>query len=120
MTCAFAVYIWYTIMDVTARDQDGREIFSREKEFTVNDLYFKGGKRVAMAEWDVTATEHYDLGLKSLQTDRSTFIIPVPYGIKSVVVEAAVRYLYSRDKTLDVDKAVGHVDMTWVYEKPRK
>lgn len=108
------------VMDVTARDKDGKEFFARQKEFTVNDLYFKGGKRVAMAEWDVTATEHYDLGLKSLQTDRSTFIVPVPYGTTSVDVETVIRYLYSREKTFEVDRAVSHVDLSWVYETSGK
>jgi len=97
------------VMDMTVSDQDGKEIFSRSKDYTVNDLYFKGGKQVAMAEWDVTATEHYDLGLKALQTDRNTFIVPVTAGTQSVDISARVKYLYSRDKTFDMADVHKHI-----------
>jgi hypothetical protein len=87
---------------VTAKSPDGSIIFSKKKEFHVGDLYFKGGKQVAMAEWDVTATEHFDLGLKALETDTSTFIIPLKPDTKTVNVDVRFLYLYSRDKTIPV------------------
>jgi len=97
------------VMDVTMNDQDGKEIFSSHKDYTVNDLYFKGGKQVAMAEWDVTATEHFDLGLKALEPDMNTFIVPVPEGTQSVHISAKVKYLYSRDKTFDMADVQKHI-----------
>jgi len=97
------------VLDVTMNDQDGKEIFSRQKDYTVNDLYFKGGKQVAMAEWDVTATEHYDLGLKALETDRDTFIVPVAAGTQSVDISAKLKYLYSRDRTFDMAEVHQHI-----------
>ncbi len=93
-------------LDVSVKDQDGKELFARQKEYTVNDLYFKGGKRVAMAEWDVTATEHFDLGLKPNVPDINTFIIPLKIDTTSVDVEVRVIYLYERDKTFTLDKVV--------------
>lgn len=101
------------VMDVTMNDQDGKELFSNHKIYTVNDLYFKTGKKVPMAEWDVTATEHYDLGLKALETDRMTFIVPVPDGTESVDVSAGVTYLYSQDRTIDMADVQRHVVIEW-------
>ena len=94
---------------MTAKDQDGKVIFSEQKEFHVGDLYFKGGKQVAMAEWDVTATEHFDLGLKALETNTYTFILPLKTNITNVRVEVEFRYLYTRDKTLPVQKVIKEV-----------
>jgi hypothetical protein len=94
---------------VTAKDQDGNVILSEQKEFHVGDLYFKGGKQVAMAEWDVTATEHFDLGLKALETETYTFIIPLKSDTTNVRVEAEFNYLYTRDKTLPVQKVIKEV-----------
>ena len=94
---------------MTAKDQDGKVIFSEQKEFHVGDLYFKGGKQVAMAEWDVTATEHFDLGLKALETNTYTFILPLKSDITNVRVEAEFNYLYTRDKTLPVQKVIKEV-----------
>ncbi len=96
-------------LDVSVKDQDGKELFSRQKEYTVNDLYFKGGKKVTMAEWDVTATEHFDLGLKPNVPDINTFIIPLKIDTAFVDVEVSVVYLYARDKTFTMDKVVQKV-----------
>ncbi|MBI4849696.1 MAG: hypothetical protein HY808_14195 [Nitrospirae bacterium] len=98
-------------MDVSVRDQDGREIFSNRKEFTVGDLYFKGGKQVAMAEWDVTATEHVELGLKPNVPDRNTFVIPLKSDTTSATVEVTVNYLYTRDETFTMQKVIQKVEI---------
>ena len=55
-----------------------------------------------MAEWDITATEHFDLGLKALETETSTFIIPLKPGTRQVDIDVKFLYLYSRDKTIPV------------------
>ncbi|MBI4697719.1 MAG: hypothetical protein HY758_02060 [Nitrospirae bacterium] len=94
---------------MTIKDEIGKEVFAREKIYTVNDLYFKGGKKVPMAEWDVTATEHFGLGLEPLVPDIQTFIVPLPHGTKSVNVEAIVTYEYMRDKIFTLDKITRNV-----------
>jgi hypothetical protein len=91
------------------KDNRGNIVFSDQKDFHVGDLYFKGGKQVAMAEWDITATEHFDLGLKALETDSHTYIIPLKEDLKNVTVEAEFRYLYTRDKTFSLQKAAKEV-----------
>lgn len=99
------------VLEVTARDDKGKEVFAREHEFTVNDLYFKGGKQVAMAEWDVTATEHFDLGVRPVEPYKFTYIIPLSPDTESVETMAEFKYLYTRDKTFEVQKVVQKVNI---------
>lgn len=94
------------VMDVTVRDELGETLFSRQQEFSVSDLYFKDGKQVPMAEYDVTATEHFNFGLKPLASDSYSYILPVRTGAKSADVEVTVSYLYSSEKTFIMDKVV--------------
>ena len=98
-------------LDVAIKDHDGNELFSWRKEYTVNDLYFKGGKQVAMAEWDITAVKHFDLGLKSNVPDINTFIVPIKTDTPSAVVEVSVVYLYDREETFTVKKVSQKVMM---------
>ena len=92
------------VLDVTVKDQDGQKVFSRQVEYTVNDFYFKGGKKVPMAEWDVTATEHFSLGIEPLTPDTYIFIIPVKPETESVLVDAVLTYEYTREEIFTVQK----------------
>jgi len=93
------------VLDVTVKNQDGKKIFTRQEEYSVNDLYFKGGKKVPMAEWDVTATEHFGLGIEPITPKIYTFIIPVNLDRTSVKVDAVLTYEYSRDRIFTVQKS---------------
>lgn len=99
------------VMDVTVRDENRDELFSRQQEFSVSDLYFKGGKEVPMAEYDVTATEHFDFGLKPLMPDVYRYIVPLRTGTGSADVEIKVSYIYSRDRIFIADKVVQNIIM---------
>jgi hypothetical protein len=93
------------VLDVTVKDQDGKKIFARREEYSVNDFYFKGGKKVPMAEWDVTATEHFGLGIEPLTPRSYTFIVPVDPDATSAKVDAVLTYEFSRDEIFTVQKA---------------
>ena len=97
------------VLDVTIKDQDGKKIFTRQEEYSVDYFYFKGGKQVPMAEWDITATEHFGLGLEPLTPESYTFIIPVKPDTASVTVEAVLTYEYSRDEIFTIGKVVKNV-----------
>jgi hypothetical protein len=97
------------VLEVTVKNDRGEEVFAKEHEFTVNDLYFKGGKQVAMAEWDITATEHFDLGVRPVEPYKFTYVIPLSADTRSVDVTADFKYLYSRDKTFEVRKVIQKV-----------
>jgi len=99
------------VLNVNVTDQDRKEIFSRQKVFTVGDLYFKGGKKVPMAEWDVTATEHFDLGIEPDKPYASTYIIPLKDDTKSANVEVNLKYYYFRDEIFTVGKVVRKVEI---------
>ena len=99
------------VMDVTVRDEKKDKLWSRQQEFSVSDLYFKGGKQVPMAAYDVTATEHFDFGLKSLETDEYTYILPLRSGTGSADVEVTVSYIYSLDRIFIADKVVKNIIM---------
>lgn len=95
-----------TVMEVTVRDENGNQLFSRQQEFSVSDLYFKGGKQVPMAEYDVTATEHFNFGLKPLESDDYKYLLPVETGTKSADVKVKVSYIYSSDRIFIMDEIV--------------
>ncbi len=99
------------VMYVTIKDKNGKELFSRQQEFSVSDLYFKGGKQVPMAEYDVTATEHFNFGLKPLASDEYTYIVPVKTAAESLDVEVKVSYIYSPDRVFIMDKVVRKIIM---------
>lgn len=97
------------MLDVTAKDQDGEVVFSEQRQYTVNDLYFKGGKQVPMAEWDVTATEHFDLGVKPIEPLNYTFLVPLSGSSETLNVTAVFNYLYSKEKTFRVQEVTRKV-----------
>jgi hypothetical protein len=99
------------VMDVTVSDEKGGKIYSRQQEFSVSDLYFEGGKQVPMAAYDVTATEHFNFGLKPLVSNAYTYILPLQTETGSLDVEVEVSYLYSQEKTFIVGRVVRKVAM---------
>jgi hypothetical protein len=64
-----------------------------------------------MAEFDVTATEHFDFGLKSLESAAYSYIVPVGTATKSADIAVTVSYIYSSEKTVTVDKVSSTVTM---------
>ena len=99
------------VMDVTVRDEKDDELFSRQQEFSVSDLYFMGGKQVPMAAYDVTATEHFNFGLKPLESDAYIYILPLQNVTEAVDVEVKVSYIYSLDRVFIMGKEVRKIIM---------
>ncbi len=98
-------------LDVAIKDQTGKTVFSKQKEYTVGDYYF-GKKQVPLAEWDITAMEHFDFGIKPHKPDVNTYIVHLPKGTKSVNVEINLVYEYSPDNKATVKKVTQKVDFT--------
>lgn len=84
---------------MTAKDQDGKVVFSNTKEYTLYDLHLPQNKEGWMGfnDWDLTAMTHIDMGLKPLETDSLTFVVPLKTGTKSVDIDAAFRFFYEKD-----------------------
>jgi hypothetical protein len=97
---------------VTVKDQNGKEVFSRQKKYTVDYLRFAGGKQVPLANWDITAMEAFYLDLAAGETDTQTFIIPLAEGTKSVDVEASFIYEYEPGDRTTIHKVNKKVEFT--------
>ncbi len=97
-------------LDVTIKDQNGKAVFAREKEYTIGDYWFEGGKQVPIKEWDITAMKHFDLGIKPHKPDVNTYIVHLPKGTKSVDVEANLIYEYTTGNRATMKKSTQKVD----------
>lgn len=86
---------------MTVKDQDGKVVFSKTKEYVLYDLHLPQNKEGWMGfnDWDLTAMTHINLGLEPLETDSLTFVVPLKAGTKSVDIEAAYRFIYEGNDT---------------------
>ncbi len=96
-------------LEVTMKDQTGKTVFSKQKEYTLADYYF-GKKQVPLAEWDITAMEHMDMGIKPGKTDANTFIAHLAEGTKSADVEVNLFYEYSPENRAVVKKVTQKIE----------
>lgn len=78
------------------KDQDGKVLFSRTKEYEVFDLHLPQNREGWMGfdDWDITAMTHINLGLEPLQTDSLTFVVPLNIDTKSATAEATYKFIY--------------------------
>lgn len=99
---------------MTVKDQDGKEVFSKQKEYYIYDFHFAENKEgyLGLDHWDITAMDHVKSGIEPLETDSQTFVIPLTVDTKSVDVEASFTYMYEPGKTATVHKATQKVDFT--------
>jgi|GEM_PF-1511642 hypothetical protein len=90
------MYIPKASLEVTVKDQDGKVLLTKIKEYSVYDLHFEDNKEgyLGMSNFDITAQHHINLGLEPHQTDSITEVLPLAIGTKSVTVEATFNYLY--------------------------
>jgi hypothetical protein len=97
---------------VTVKNQDGKEVFSNKKEYAVYDLHFAENKEgyIGLNDWDITAMDHVDLGIKPKETDSQTFVIPLSEDTKSVNIEAAFSYIYEEGNTATIHTVTEKVD----------
>lgn len=78
------------------KDQDGKVLFSKTKEYEVFDLHLPSNKEGWMGfnDWDLTAMTHINLGLEPLHTDSLNFVVPLKVDTKSATVEASYKFIY--------------------------
>lgn len=95
---------------MTVKDQTGKQVFFKQREYTSYNLYFEGGKQVPLAEWDITAMEIFDTRPYGGQIDSNTYIVELTEGTKSVDVEASYNYEYEPGNTVTVQKVTQKVE----------
>jgi hypothetical protein len=93
---------------VTVKDQDGKIIFSNEKVYKVNNLHFSHNKEgyLGLNNWDITAMDQVNLGIKPHETDSLIDIIPLPENAESITVEAIFRFLYEKGRETVIHREV--------------
>ena len=69
---------------MTVKDQNGKKVFSRQKEYAVYDFHFMENKEgyLGLNNWDITAMDHVNLGIEPMETDSQTFVIPLTENTK--------------------------------------
>ena len=97
---------------MTVKDQTGKQIFSKQKEYAVYRLHFAENKEgyLGLTDWDITAKTQLDLGLKPGKTDSLTFVILLEKDIKSVKIEAVFSYIYEEGKKTPIHTVIKKVE----------
>ena len=112
------MYIPKAALEVTAKDQNGKVVFTKTRIYEVYDLHFKhnaeSGKTgyLGLPDFDITAQDHVNLGIEPNEVDSHTFVVPLEVGTKSVVVEAAFKYLYEDGEEAVIKSVTSTVDFT--------
>lgn len=97
---------------MTVKDQTGKQIFSKQKEYAVYNFHFaenKEGYR-GFNDWDITAKTQLDLGLKPGKTDSQIFVLPLKKDTKSVSIEAVFSYVYEEGKKTPIHTVIKKVE----------
>jgi hypothetical protein len=99
---------------VTVRDQDGKEVFSSQKEYFVYDFHFAENKEgyLGLDHWDITAMDHIKTGIEPKKTDSEVFVVPLTEDTKSVDIEAAFTFVYEEGKIATIHKVNKKVEFT--------
>ena len=77
---------------MTAKDNKGNIVHTEKRMYENWNLWFEGGKEVALQLWDITATTSVNLGLEPGQPDTSTHVVLLDKDSESVTVE--VKFLF--------------------------
>lgn len=93
-------------LEVTAKDQDGKEVFTKTKVYAAYDLHLADDKEgyLGMTNYDITAQHHINLGIEPHQIESFTDVLTLPVGTKSVTIEAAFNYLYEEGQSAEIKK----------------
>ncbi|MEW6603030.1 MAG: hypothetical protein AB1499_18815 [Nitrospirota bacterium] len=83
---------------MTAKDDKGKVIHTERRKFENWNLWFAGGKEVALRLWDITATTSVNMGIEPGQTSQDTHVLLLDPDTKSVTIEANFLFEPEPDK----------------------
>ncbi|MBI4697747.1 MAG: hypothetical protein HY758_02210 [Nitrospirae bacterium] len=94
------------------KDQNGKQVFSKTREYEVYDFHFEHNKEgyLGLNNWDITAMDHIYDALEPGQPESFTYVVPLAAGTKSVTIEATYRYVYDKDLKADIQQASKKVE----------
>jgi len=99
---------------VTVKDQNGKQVFSKTREYEVYDFHFSHNKEgyLGLNNWDITAMDHVYDALEPGKTESFTYVIPLTEGTKSVDIDASFVYKYESGNAAVVKKETKKVEFT--------
>jgi hypothetical protein len=91
---------------VTVKDQKGKVLFSKTKDFEVYDLHLPGNKGgyLGFDDWDITAMTHINNGIEPLEADAETFVALLNEDTKSADIEVSFIYRYEEGGSAVISK----------------
>ena len=95
---------------MTVKDQNGKVVFTNQREFSENFFVAPGKEKAMLADWDIFALELVDLSLPVGETNAGPFIIPFAKGTKWADIEAKFTYEYRPGVSKVIQKVVKRVN----------
>lgn len=91
---------------MTVKDQKGKVLFSKTKDFEVYDLHLPGNKGgyLGFDDWDITAMTHINNGIEPLEADAETFVALLNEDTKSADIEVSFIYRYEEGGSAVISK----------------
>ena len=77
---------------MTAKDQNGNVVHTERRKYQNWNLWFEGGKEVALQLWDITATTSVNLGLEPDKPDQKAHVVLLNDDVERVTIE--VKFLF--------------------------
>ena len=114
-------YIPQTALQVSITDQNGTELFFKEKIYGAYNLHLPDNKEgyLGLNDWDITAMNRINLGIDPGDTDSITYVAPLNEDTTSIVIEAVFKYLYEEGSSAVIHKETRKIEFEIEKKSPR-
>ena len=114
-------YIPQTALQVSVTDQNGNELFFKDKIYGTYNLHFPDNREgyLGLNDWDITAMDRVNLGIDPGDTDSNTYVLPLNEDTTSIVIEAVFKYLYEEGVSAVIHKESRKIEFEIDKKSPR-
>jgi hypothetical protein len=114
-------YIPQTALQVSVTDQNGNELFFKDKIYGAYNLHLPDNREgyLGLNDWDITAMNRVNLGIDPGDTDSNTYVLPLNEDTTSIVVEAVFKYLYEEGVSSVIHKESRNIELEIDKKSPR-
>lgn len=114
-------YIPQTSLQVSVTDQNGNELFFKDKIYGVYNLHLPQNMEgyLGLNDWDITAMTRVNLGIDPGDTDSNTYVVPLNEETTSVIIEAVFKYLYEEGVSAVIHKETRKIEFEIEKKTPR-
>jgi len=114
-------YIPQTSLQVSVTDQNGNELFFKNKIYGVYNLHLPQNSEgyLGLNDWDITAMDRVNLGIDPGDTDSNTYVVPLNDDTTSVDIEAVFKYLYEERVSAVIHKETRKIEFEIDKKSPR-